>query len=686
MYRALYEYKSSLPDYLSFCAGDQFTVIDRANKDWFRVQNGRGQIGYVPCTYVKQVQVNSEEVLRFVDWSIEAIHLQAASEGAGQYSRQQRETLQKLVKHRADIAEKLQNKPCLDRSQSEDIVRQPKKSPGGEHSRRQSERRRAPSPPSTARGAKQETTQQASAPQPPSSTPATCPPPASPDEGLPIPVNTIPSTPSPSAVTAETDLPPPPEDHHTPPSSPDSDLPPPPSSLPVSHAQENHVTSPPADPTPPDEASSATENDIPAPPSPSDLQALLKALDLPDKMGPELVEEVRKNTGLSFDKSKVAVETVLGYVGFKVPALEALVDRMLSSLHLGRDISDEDISSHDAQRLSVIFSELTACKDDSQQRSWALHEDEAIIHEYLEELLSILENAKPSICRKVVSRDNYDILHNLVQYYQMETRGALCRLLLKVFGALCGLEREVITQLLYSVLPLELAQEMTVNTDDVQRTCYVALVMTMIFSTGDDVSTAVTDKLNEEFFLHILQLIENPPSPQFEDSAVDLLIAFMLAFNLHLTSVEVNVVLRSLATFGTPKVFTERIMVWVNRGEDPAKMFDFKPVQPNSVQKLFLDLYSDLTTSDLLYTNDAKVLMDVIIGRLSNLGPGDKVRSLFLVLCQRVVNNSSYTEHCHRLPDLHRCLVNIRDEEANTADDKRIAHDILTTHPDIFTQ
>jgi hypothetical protein len=55
-----------------------------------------------------------------------------------------------------------------------------------------------------------------------------------------------------------------------------------------------------------------------------------------------------------------------------------------------RDISDEDVSSHDAKRLEVIFSELTACKDDSQQRSWALHEDEAIIHEYLQELLSIL--------------------------------------------------------------------------------------------------------------------------------------------------------------------------------------------------------------------------------------------------------------------------------------------------------
>ena len=38
----------------------------------------------------------------------------------------------------------------------------------------------------------------------------------------------------------------------------------------------------------------------------------------------------------------------------------------------------------------MIFSEMAACKDDSQQRSWALHEDESVITEYLQELISIL--------------------------------------------------------------------------------------------------------------------------------------------------------------------------------------------------------------------------------------------------------------------------------------------------------
>lgn len=55
----------------------------------------------------------------------------------------------------------------------------------------------------------------------------------------------------------------------------------------------------------------------------------------PDKIGPELIEEVRKNTGLSFDKSKIAVETVMGYIGFKIPTLEGVVDKILASLHLG---------------------------------------------------------------------------------------------------------------------------------------------------------------------------------------------------------------------------------------------------------------------------------------------------------------------------------------------------------------
>lgn len=61
-------------------------------------------------------------------------------------------------------------------------------------------------------------------------------------------------------------------------------------------------------------------------------------------------------------------------------------------------LSPQDLSSalpsgqvcHDQQRLEVIFADLARRKDDAQQRSWALYEDEGVIRCYLEELLHIL--------------------------------------------------------------------------------------------------------------------------------------------------------------------------------------------------------------------------------------------------------------------------------------------------------
>lgn len=53
---------------------------------------------------------------------------------------------------------------------------------------------------------------------------------------------------------------------------------------------------------------------------------------------------------------------------------------------------------HDQQRLEVIFADLARRKDDAQQRSWALYEDEGVICCYLEELLHILVCAHARAC------------------------------------------------------------------------------------------------------------------------------------------------------------------------------------------------------------------------------------------------------------------------------------------------
>jgi len=59
--------------------------------------------------------------------------------------------------------------------------------------------------------------------------------------------------------------------------------------------------------------------------------------------------------------------------------------------------------------------------------------------------------------------------------------------------------------------------------------------------------------------------------------------------------------------------------------DDPVRMFEYQTQSPNSVIKFLSDLYSCQRTANLLYTNDAKVLIDIIVRQLNDLSPGDQV-------------------------------------------------------------
>lgn len=59
-------------------------------------------------------------------------------------------------------------------------------------------------------------------------------------------------------------------------------------------------------------------------------------------------------------------------------------------------------------------------------------------------------------------------------------------------------------------------------------------------------------------------------------------------------------------------------------------MFEYQRNCPNSVIKFLSDMYSRHQTASLLYTNDAKVLIDIIVRQLSDLSPGDQVSNQIL--------------------------------------------------------
>lgn len=641
MFRALYDYKTDMEQYLSFQTGDQFTVLDSSQKDWYFAQNGFGEIGYIPKNYVVKDQASESEVLKSIDRAIEVIHYEASSKG-GHYTHTQRENLKKLVEHRESVRQMYRNaQDCSDW-----VVVSPESTQASAATeilpKRLSARRTAPPPPVRSSG---EVTQQQS---------HVTPGPSTRDrqqitkddirtgETLKDSVPNLKTEQTPKLTTVDT--------------ATKTDT------IPTLDCATSPMPSP-------SKSSASKRENIPVD---------CRTVPIPNDLGKDLVEEIRRNTGLSYKKSCVAVETVLGQIGLRVPEVFVLMDRIHTSLQESSTDIHEEETSMDYERLCELFEELTECKDDSQQRGWHLHEDEDIINSNLEEMLSILENAKQSVSRKALANENYEGVYSLVQYYQMENRLRLKLVLLRVFGAMCSLDSAVISLLLFSVLTTELAEELQQNIEELQKSCYVTLLLSMLFSMGEPVPANLHDYLNADFIHFVFTTLENPPTLEHEEQLTDLLVNFILAFNLHFQMPTENLVMKVIEEKKTVKVFSEKILLLFNRDEDPVQMFDHEPRPPNSVMKLLHDMYSTKGTANILYTNDAKVLIDIILRHLIDLPPGDRQRSFHLKLMQLYLQHSDYVEHKHRYAELSECLHRIHTEEEDTGDDKHIVTYIFT--------
>lgn len=198
----------------------------------------------------------------------------------------------------------------------------------------------------------------------------------------------------------------------------------------------------------------------------------------------QIVDALRRNTNLSFDLSCEALRVVLTsleqlYNGAINPYLEAVAVHVTGKVATPKELLG---ITHDSKRLQYLFGQLADCKNDTEQRTWMLYEDEEDIIQFLEELVEILvsvqyiylvcialahlllslslsrvqNNADENISCYEMSCDQYQMFINLVQYYQMESRWSIKRLLLKTFTAACHLDHIIVDILLTSVLPLEI--------------------------------------------------------------------------------------------------------------------------------------------------------------------------------------------------------------------------------------
>lgn len=362
-------------------------------------------------------------------------------------------------------------------------------------------------------------------------------------------------------------------------------------------------------------------------------------VSLPQNLMSELIERLRISTELSHEKCKTAIVTVIQCLGELIPSYETTccqIIQQLENVESNANLPDVMAQSSDLVNLKAIFKKLWYCKDDEQQRSWPVHEDEEIISNYLQELSKILLNANPLISQEVIRNRGYDYVHMLVTYFQMETRRSLRMELYTVMLEIIRLEEAVIPNyLLNSVFPAALSAEMMNHQADGERWNNAALLFTAVFSTGHKPPINLFEHINENFILKLLQIIEGENS---DGEKIDINIPMeasippILAFNLHFDDPELNLVLKALKQRQNVSQLTENLVSYLNWEEDPTRVFNILGgrkshyERSNAVHKLLIEMFSDLYISKLFYYNDVRVAIDIIITHLNNLQAGDQVK------------------------------------------------------------
>ncbi|KZC14233.1 PREDICTED: NCK-interacting protein with SH3 domain isoform X2 [Dufourea novaeangliae] len=634
MLKALYDFKATFAKTLSFQEGDYFILYQTNTKqrNWWQVVNRDGLIGYIPSNYVTTIKVPSQTLLDFLEDCIKNVKAETKQQTGPLYVEKQ-DLLLKLIEKKRQAESNKKTK------------------------------KQAPMPPDFV-----------------NTTPSKdiCSPLCNVKEGD---VNTAPS--NTSYMTAQTTL-------HTN-ANDDKEEPPV-----IPQCQRTSISDQRRQSLP-RQCSSDTQKiqaEIRKSPShgsnrqtpiSSPMKNKASTCEINSHTAYQLLDQVRRNTQLSYEMSKVAVTVVVTGLQKLLPKnVGHYFDAVLHQLETPFTVSQMSIEeTYDANRLKVIFTELTSCKEDSQQRSWMLYEDECVIVDYIKELTSILTNADANVSRYILQQDQYNGVNVLIEYYQMEPRWTIRQLLLQSFGVMCSLDSVILTIMLNSVLPMELARDMRSNPRNVTKLNYSSLLLTMIFSMGEPMPVTHLEQLGPDFIAFALDLIENPPDMDLEDQISDLFVNLLLSYNLQFINSE-NIVLNALKERTIAKSFTEKILLLFNREEDPVRIFDHEPPPPHSVLKLFIDLFSNDITAGLFYTNDVKVLIDIILRQLYDMFPGDKRRQ-YLELCRRVLRTSSYNEHRYRSEDLLKCFTRIFCEETGESqEDQQSVREISNEFPHLF--
>jgi hypothetical protein len=196
----------------------------------------------------------------------------------------------------------------------------------------------------------------------------------------------------------------------------------------------------------------------------------------------------------------------------------------------------------------------------------------------------------------------------------------------------------------------------------------------VIFSRGEPMPVHYFDQIGRSFVDFLIDYIEEPPNRDFEVEVADVYLGVLLSYNLQFNEISSNVMVQTLSRRSSVKAFMEKILLLLNREEDPTVIVEGEYADPetnihrrpgdvHATQKIIMDIFKHRDCHKLFYTNDLYVLIDIIVRQLSDLSPEDSCRALYIDMCELVLRHSDYDEHLHRYKDLEHCFLRIVEEE-----------------------
>lgn len=409
----------------------------------------------------------------------------------------------------------------------------------------------------------------------------------------------------------------------------------------------------------------------------------ITTVEIDDSLAAELIERVRVSTELSHGMCKLTIETVMNFLREQMPLIEGPMTQLFNKLEAVDQCPSPLVmkNSSDLIKLRGLFDKLWICKADEQQRGWPIHDDEEM-ETSLIEMVKLLANANPTICREAMFTNNCDNVYMIISYFHEETKKSLKMQLYSVLMEIIRLNDNMIEDtFLSTVLPASLANEMINHRDDIERWSKASILFTYVFGSGQKPPINMYEHVNEKFVNSQLNLIEGE---DIEGNKIDhkippeMSIPPILAYNLHFDLNESNLVLKALKMRPNVKCLIENLVSYLNWEEDPTLLINYfgKPMKtcdrPNAVHKLLTEVFEDADLANLCYYNDVRVMIDILVSHLNNIQPGDENRFSYLKLLYNIIKNSNYKEEPHKLEEVTKCVDNIYCAESTPENEKRM--------------